>query len=141
MKSRIKKVKITTIIVHSLILIGAGHGIGFLGIFDIACIPNLIMDTNFTLSGSFEATIMSIGLLSFIGKIILGISFFIKTSLKKNIAELIGLLFLWSTIYFLTLGNWNYNSVYELAFWTSLPFLVSSILLSYLIIKDKMETE
>jgi len=138
----IKKVKIFTILIHSFIIIGAGHGIGIMGMIDIASIPNLIDNYGFTLNGNFDDNIMSIGLLSLIGKMLLIFSLFVKTNRIKNLTGLIGLLLLWITVYFLTSGNWNYDSLYELAFWTSVPFLISSIILTYLIIKNiKQNTE
>ncbi|WP_299112156.1 hypothetical protein [uncultured Winogradskyella sp.] len=132
----IKKVKIFTILIHSFIIIGAGHGIGIMGMIDIASIPNLIDNYGFTLNGNFDDNIMSIGLISLIGKILLILSLFMKTNRTKNLTGLIGLLLLWISVYFLTSGNWNYDSLYELAFWTSIPFLISSIVLTYLIFKN-----
>ena len=138
----IKKVKIFTILIHSFIIIGAGHGIGVMGMIDIACIPNLIDNYGFTFNGNFDDNIMSIGLLSLIGKIMLISSLFVKKDRIKNLTGLIGILLLWISVYFLTSGNWNYDSLYELAFWTSVPFLISSIILTYLINKNiKQYTE
>lgn len=134
--NEIKKVKIFTILIHSFIIIGAGHGIGIMGMIDIASIPNLINNYGLTLSGNFDDNIMSIGLLSLIGKILLIFSLFIKINRIKNLTGLIGISLLWITVYFLTSGNWNYDSLYELAFWTSVPFLISSLILTYLIIKN-----
>ena len=132
----IKKIKIFTILFHSFIIIGAGHGIGIMGMIDIASIPNLIDNNGFTLSGNLDDNIMSIGLLSLIGKILLIFSLFVKTNRTKNLTGLIGIFLLWISVYFLTSGNWNYNSLYELAFWTSVPFIISSIILNYLIFKN-----
>lgn len=134
--NEIKKVKIFTILIHSFIIIGAGHGIGIMAMIDIASIPNLIDNYGFTLNGNFDDNIMSIGLLSLIGKIILISSLFVKINRIKNLTGLIGILLLWISVYFLTSGNWNYDSLYELAFWTSVPFLISSMLLTYLIFKN-----
>lgn len=138
----IKKVKIFTILIHSFIIIGAGYGIGIMGMIDIVSIPNLIDNYGFTLNGNFDDNIMSIGLLSLIGKMLLIFSLFVKTNRIKNLTGLIGILLLWISVYFLTSGNWNYDSLYELAFWTSVPFLISSLILTYLIIKNiKQYTE
>lgn len=98
-----------------------------MGIIDIASIPNLIDDYGFTLSGEFNDKIMSIGFISLIGKILLIISIFLKTEFNKRILEIAGILLLWTSVYFLSSGNWSYNSVYEIAFWTSIPFLISSL--------------
>ncbi|PQB07300.1 hypothetical protein BST83_09135 [Polaribacter filamentus] len=135
MKKNKRNSIILTIILHSFIILGVGHGIGIMGIIDIASIPNLIENYGFTLNGEFSNKIMTIGLISLIGKILLIISLFLKTKLCERILEIVGILLLWISVYFLTSGNWNYNSVYEIAFWTSIPFLISSLCLAYLIIQ------
>lgn len=124
---------ILTIILHSFIILGVGHGIGIMGMIDIASIPNLIDDYGFTLSGEFNDKIMSIGLISLIGKILLIISIFLKSEFYKRILEIVGIILLWISVYFLSSGNWRYNSVYEIAFWTSIPFLISSLNSMFLI--------
>ncbi len=133
----IKRIKIWTIILHSIIIIGAGHGIGILGIMDIACIPQIIengiQNNNF---GDFGDNLILVGLISLIGKIVLIISLFMKKEPNKNIAGLIGLFILWISFYVLVSGNWNYDSLYELAFWTGLPFLICSIVLFVLFFKN-----
>ena len=133
----IKRIKIWTMILHSMIIIGAGHGIGILGIMDIACIPKIIengiQNNNF---GDFGDNLILVGLISLIGKIVLIISLFMKKEPNKNIAGLIGLFILWVSFYVLVSGNWNYDSLYELAFWTGLPFLICSIVLFVLFFKN-----
>ncbi|AOW18418.1 hypothetical protein LPB03_13560 [Polaribacter vadi] len=134
-----KKIKtksiIITIILHSFIILGVGHGIGIMGIIDIASIPNLIDDYGFTLSGEFNDKIMSIGFISLIGKVFLIISIFLKPEFYKRILEIAGILLLWTSVYFLSSGNWSHNSVYEIAFWTSIPFLISSLNSIFLIFR------
>lgn len=129
-----KTTKIYTIILHSFIIIGVGHGIGIMGLIDIASIPNLISGYGLTLKGSFSDKIMTIGLISLIGKLLLVTSFFIKTIIYKRSLEIIGVIMLWLSVYFLTNGSWNYNSVYKIAFYTSIPFLISSIVFSVLLV-------
>ena len=124
---------ILTVTLHSFIIIGAGHGIGIMGIIDIASIPNLIDDYGFKLSGEFNDKIMSIGLISLIGKVLLIYSLFLKSELYKRIFEIVGILLLWISVYFLSSGNWSYNFVYAIAFWTSVPFIISSLNSSFLI--------
>jgi hypothetical protein len=131
----LKKIKILTIILHSLILIGAGHGIGFLIFFDFFSIPALFMNKiEYNLNVDYEDKLMLVGLVSIIGKITLIFSFFIKSKRNKILAEIIGILLLWISVYFLTSGNWNYDSLYEFSFWSSIPFLISSVFLSILIV-------
>lgn len=80
----------------------------------------------FTLNGSFSDKIMSIGLISLIGKLLLITSFFIKTENYKRVPEITGVIVLWISVYFLTNGDWIYDSAHEIAFYTSIPFLISS---------------
>ena len=129
-----KIIKILTIIFHSLIVIGAGHGIGFLIFCDISSIPALFMnEINFSLSAEYQEKLMFTGLISIIGKIILVFSFFIKKWRNKLLSEVIGILLLWFSVYVLTSGNWNYSSLPEFSFWSSIPFLIISGILVILI--------
>lgn len=141
----LKKIKrnsiILTVILHSFIILGVGHGIGIMGIIDIASIPNLIDDYGFTLSGEFNDKIMTIGFISLIGKILLIFSLFQKIELSEKIFEIIGIVLLWISVYFLSSGNWNYNFVYAIAFWTSIPFLISSLNLAFLIFKKQRKNK
>lgn len=127
-----------------MIIIGAGHGIGILAIMDIACIPKIlengIQDNNL---GKFGGNLIFVGLISLIGKIVLIISLFIKKEPNKNIAGLIGLFILWVSFYVLVSGNWSYDSLYELAFWSGLPFLICSVILFVLFFKnfDRIEKQ
>ena len=107
-----------------------------MGIIDIACIPNLIDDYGFTLSGEFNDKIMSIGFISLIGKVLVIISIFLKSEFFKRILKIIGILLLWVSVYFLSCGNWTYNSVYKIAFWSSIPFLISSLNSMFLIFRE-----
>jgi hypothetical protein len=132
---------ILTIILHSFIILGVGHGIGIMGIIDIASIPNLIEDYGFTLTGNFSDKIMSIGIISLIGKVFLILSLFTKPKLNKRVYEIVGIALLWVSVYFLTSGNWSFDSSYEIAFWTSIPFLISSLILIFLILTKTERTE
>jgi len=132
---------ILTIILHSFIILGVGHGIGIMGMIDIASIPNLIDNYGFTLNGEFGDKVMSIGLISLIGKILLVVSIFLISELYKQILEIVGIVMLWVSVYFLTSGSWSYNSVYEIAFWTSIPFVISSLNSAFLIFRKNQKNE
>ena len=138
--NKIKKVKIFTILIHSFIIIGAGHGIGIMGILDIigiTQIPEMLKNgIKFSLNGDFQDRLSLVIIFSLIGKVILIISFILKGNWKKNITSIFGIIILWISVYLLSSGNWNYDSLYEIAFWTSAPFLISSIIFTYLIIKN-----
>lgn len=136
----VKKLKISTLLFHSIIVIGAGHGIGVIGIFDvigIIQIPEMIQNgIKFNFNGEFQGRLSIVVIFSLIGKLILITSLILKKHHSKNITAIIGLIFLWISVYMLTSGNWYYDSLYAIAFWTSTPFLISSIFLAYYLIKS-----
>ena len=133
----IKKTKIWTIILHSIIIIGAGHGIGILAIMDVASLPLIYEDgIKDSMTGGFGENLVLVGLISIIGKVVLILSLFLKKEPIKNITGIIGLFILWVSFYVLVSGNWNYDSLYELAFWTGTPFLICSIVLLFLLIRN-----
>ena len=123
-------VKLYMIVFHALIILGVGHGIGFMGLIDVASIPNLISDYGFTLKGSFSDRIMSIGLISLVGKVLLLISFFIKKFQTKEILEFLGLILLWGSFFFLNF-NLGSNSSGGIIFFTGIPFLISSVIFAF----------
>jgi hypothetical protein len=133
----IKKIKIFTIILHSFIIIGAGHGIGILLFFDYLSVANLFKNgLEYNLNSDYQDRLMLVGLISMIGKITLIFSLFVNIKWIKNLTGLLGILFLWISVYFLTSGSWSYDWLYEFSFWTSIPFLISSIILLGFIIKN-----
>ena len=134
--NNIKKTKLYTILFHSLIIIGAGHGIGIMGIFDvigIIQIPEIYKNgIIFNINGDYQDRLSLVVIFSLIGKIILITSLF----LNKNIITLIGIIILWISVYFLTSGNWSYDWLYGFSFLTSIPFLIYSIKLTKLILEN-----
>ena len=134
--NNIKKTKLYTILFHSIIIIGAGHGIGIMGIFDvigIIQIPEIYKNgIIFNLNGDYQDRLSLVVIFSLIGKIILITSLF----LNKNIITLIGIIILWISVYFLTSGNWSYDWLYGFSFLTSIPFLIYSIKLTKLILEN-----
>jgi hypothetical protein len=135
----IKKLKVYTLLIHCFIVIGAGHGIGVMGIFDIVGIlqiPEILKNgISFDFYGGFQDRLSLVTVFSLFGKFFLILSLFLKNNLSENINAFFGLLFLWISVYLLTSGNWDYDSLYEIAFWTSIPFLISSLFLTYSIAK------
>lgn len=130
-----KTLKIITLLFHSLILIGAGHGIGFLFFFDVISIPALFMNKiEFKLNASYEDNLKLVGIISITGKIFLMCSLLLKLERKKNLTGLIGILVLWLSVYFLTSGDWKPTSLYQFSFYSSIPFLISSVILTLVIL-------
>jgi hypothetical protein len=136
--NKIKKTKLYTILLHSLIVIGAGHGIGIMGIFDvigIIQIPEIYENgIKYNINGEYQDRLSLVIIFSMIGKIILITSLFIAKI--KNIITFIGIIFLWISIYFLTSGNWSYDWLYGFSFFTSIPFFIYSIILTKLIFEN-----
>jgi hypothetical protein len=136
--NKIKKTKLNTILLHSLIVIGAGHGIGIMGIFDvigIIQIPEIYENgIKYNINGEYQDRLSLVVIFSMIGKIILITSLFIAKI--KNIITFIGIIFLWISIYFLTSGNWSYDWLYGFSFFTSIPFFIYSIILTKLIFEN-----
>jgi hypothetical protein len=136
--NKIKKTKLYTILLHSLIVIGAGHGIGIMGIFDvigIIQIPEIYENgIKYNINGEYQDRLSLVVIFSMIGKIILITSLFIAKI--KNIITFIGIIFLWISIYFLTSGNWSYDWLYGFSFFTSIPFFIYSIILTKLIFEN-----
>ena len=124
--NKVKKTKLYTILLHSLIVIGAGHGIGIMGIFDvigIIQIPEIYENgIKYNINGEYQDRLSLVVIFSIIGKILLITSLFIGKI--KNIITFVGIIFLWISIYFLTSGNWSYDWLYGFSFFTSIPFLI-----------------
>jgi hypothetical protein len=136
--TNIKKIKLYTILFHSFIIIGAGHGIGVMLFFDYLSIPMLFNNgIEYNLNAEYQDRLMLVGLISIIGKITLILSIFINLNKIKNVITLIGIILLWISVFFLTSGNWFYNWLYGFTFLTSIPFLIYSIKLTQLIFKNK----
>lgn len=136
--TNIKKIKLYTILFHSFIIIGAGHGIGVMLFFDYLSIPMLFNNgIEYNLNAEYQDRLMLVGLISIIGKITIILSIFINLNKIKNVITLIGIILLWISVFFLTSGNWFYNWLYGFTFLTSIPFLIYSIKLTQLIFKNK----
>jgi hypothetical protein len=137
--TNIKKIKLYTILFHSFIIIGAGHGIGIMGIFDIIGIfqiPEIYKNgIHFNLNGDYQDRLSLVIIFSIIGKITLITSLFLNRNKIKSLITIIGIIILWISVYLLTSGNWNYNWLYGFSFITSIPFLIYSMKLTKLIIE------
>lgn len=133
----IKKFKIYTVLIHSFIIIGAGHGIGILLFLDYISVQSLFEnDIEYNLSGRYQDRLMLVGLISFIAKISLIVSIFIVHKTVKNGLSIIGVLLLYCSVYILSSGSWSYNGLYAISFFSSIPFLLASLFLVYYLYKD-----
>ncbi len=132
-----KIVKIGVVISHSVIVLGVGHGIGLMGVIDIACIPNLIDDYGLTLKGDLGDSVMTIGLFSLLGKLLFGISFFVKKIAAREGLEFLGFLLLWISFYLLNFKA--EDSISTTIIITGIPFILCSIILAFMMMFGDFE--
>jgi hypothetical protein len=90
---------------------------------------------SWSLTGSYDQSIGAATLLSLCGQALLLLSFFINGSSKIRFG-LLGLLLLWFGYYYL-IHNFINDSTSQLSFFSGIPFLISSALLAYRMIKEK----
>ena len=126
---RINRLIILTIIFNFLILIGAGHGIGFLGLIEIIGFKDFFQgDTKFSLTGNYDDRLFSSATIALVGQIILSIAYFRKQQLQKFRIIYLGLLILFFSFIILTKDSLN-SSLDRFSFWSGTPFLILAILL------------
>jgi hypothetical protein len=141
MKKR-KSLTIWTITLSFFIIVGAGHGIGCVGLIEIISIAGIVTrhvfndgDFTFSLTAGYEKSLIAVGIFSLIGHILLLISLILKENIKKALTKVVGLTCLWTAFYYLT-HNFSHDELSQIGFFTGLPFLICSIILAYRIIKE-----
>jgi len=129
-----KKLITRTVISNAFIVVGAGHGIGFLGLIEIAWLPQLywIGTEDFSLSpaSSYDKTLGLVALLCLAGQLLLLSTLLIKRRQIAQIFTIVSLLLLWTGIFYLT-HHLFIDSASLIGFVTGLPFLIFSGLLLY----------
>ncbi|NOT38598.1 MAG: hypothetical protein HOP11_14595 [Saprospiraceae bacterium] len=103
MKS-INRLIVLTIILNFLILIGVGHGFGFLGIIQIIG-PNEFIrgDVKFGLTGSHVDRVFTAATIATVGQIILVIAYFRKVPTQKFKTVYVGLFILFFSFFILSI--------------------------------------
>lgn len=140
MIKRLRNAKIIMVILHGFIIIAAGHGILIMLLGDVLFPFFLIIgeiDFDFTLTSDYTSRISSAMLTSFIGKFILIVSLFLKTSHWKQWLSITGLLLLLFSFGVLTYGDWTYDSLFILSFASGIPFLLYLGRVLYLMLHAK----
>ncbi|MDG4715031.1 hypothetical protein [Winogradskyella marincola] len=101
-----QRIKIVYIIMHSIILFGAGHGVGFLILTDIIFISDFL-EGSFKFNYSFLTNeyLSAIGFFSLLGKVLIGLSMLRLKLFVKNILSVIGTLLLIYSVYILSSHN------------------------------------
>jgi hypothetical protein len=137
----IKAQTIWIIVLSFFIIIGAGHGIACIGLFEIFGLQYLFGiisgEQSLLPTASYEASLGAAGLFALIGHIILTISFFIKEN-KRLRLTIIGIIFLWTSFYYLAHNLFD-DPVSLLSFLFGLPFLICSLILFYRLIKQQKQ--
>ena len=138
-----KKLINRTVISNALIVVGAGHGIGFLGLIEIAWLPQHYFigteDFSLSLASSYDKTLVIAALLSLLGQLLLLTTLLIKRPQTMFLIKIAGLLLLWTGFFYLT-HHLFVDTASLIGFVTGLPFLVFSGLLLYRTFRQKTFT-
>jgi hypothetical protein len=125
---------ILTIVFYFFILAGAGHGIGFMGLFQFLAPVELFHGTiTFTITGRYEDRLLTAALIGIAGQTVLAISLF-KQPLQKFRLLYAGLLILLFAFFVLT-NHFSHSAADRFSFWSGTPFLAAAILLLVFTIK------
>jgi hypothetical protein len=143
--SNFKSLRTWTIVLNFFILVGVGHGLACLGLLELVWTVcaltghHISQDfVSFSFTGSYEQSLCPAALLSFLGQAILLFSFTIKEPREIRI-KLLGLSLLWVSYCYL-IHNCLEDSASQLSFFSGIPFLISSGLLTYRMIKERSAT-
>lgn len=118
----VNKLIILTLVANVLTIIGAGHGIAFLGILEFVTVFTWNNSADYT--SDYDKNLPLVSLLSLLGQMLLVVSIFFK---RKTLI-LSALMMLWIAIGILVKDLFE-NSIARLSFFSSTPFLALSIIL------------
>lgn len=123
-----KTLKSLTLLLHLLIIIGAGHGIAPLGLFEYVCVRDLISgDFHFNISGPYDDRLPTVGMVSLLGQLILIGSFFFRARVD-TILTIISCVLLLIATYLLTQDAWE-SSIDVMSLITAVPFIGTAVVL------------
>jgi hypothetical protein len=123
-----KKLQIWTVFLHGFIVIGAGHGIGFLFLVEIISFPYFGEDGFTLLLTDTKGHLPVIGLTMLLGQCAMTVSIASKIYRTKFIAQTVGLFFLWTSLIYFVYDTFKDHYV-GIAVITCLPFLVCATLI------------
>jgi hypothetical protein len=139
-----KSLTIWTLVLDFFILVGAGHGLLCIGILEILSIIAVVTGhfissgfSSFSLTASYDDSLITVGIFSLLGQILIIISFFVKGQNKFWI-KIVGLLFLFTGFYYLT-HNFINDGGAQLGLIVGIPFLILSGILIYKMIKENFK--
>lgn len=120
--------RVLTIVLSLLIIIGAGHGIGPLVLFEVFSLNELISgDFQINITGRYDERLTTVGLIAFIGQSVLAIALFFDKRIK-SILTIIGSLILVAAIAILTQGS-EFMNLDMISLIFSLPSIVTALIL------------
>ena len=125
----INRLLILTIVFNFFILIGAGHGVVFLGLIEIlGPIDFFRGEIQFSFTGDYESRLFTAAFIASVGQIILIFSYFRKIQHQKFKLIYTGLFLLFFSFLILVIELLD-STLDSFSFWSGLPFLFISITL------------
>lgn len=119
---------ITTVILNAFILIGAGHGFGFLFISEVLSLNYIFTDSAVFNWSHYDGRLMPVSFLSLIFQILLLICLRIKKwRLKKTLITVFSLFLV--LIFFVLVQDFSKSNVDKFSLIGGIPFLISSLFL------------
>ena len=115
---------ILTIVLSLFPIVGIGHGIAPIGLFEIGAFPSFFSESNYSQSPYERDVYISAGIL-LIGQIVIVSSYFLKAK-TRHYVRLLGILTLLVGFYILAFPI--SDSLRSLAFYTGLPFLLIALI-------------
>ena len=120
-----KSLTIGTIIANLFILIGAGHGVGPIGIVEVFRFNSYFFHEPIKFSGSYDNTIPLSLIISLIGQLLLFVSLF---NLPKQL-KMCAICILWLGFIYLTHNIVTGDKLSWFSFWSGTPFVICSVIL------------
>lgn len=138
-----KRLTIWTIVLSFFIIIGAGHGIACVGLFEIVGLFHKFNigteDFSLSLTASYDKSLSAVALFALLGHILLIASILTKSNEQTFWTKLVGLLLLWLSFCYLTHNSFS-DDLSEIGFVTGLPFLIISLMLAFKLVKQKYKS-
>ena len=124
----IKKALIITLFLNSIILIAvpAGHGAGLMIMIEYISVQSLIeTGVSFRNEYPFESSLILIGLVSLIGKLVVIATLFSRDIITRRVWLYIGLTLMLMAFLAICYGAWQQdNFLFAIAFGSGIPFLM-----------------
>ena len=125
-----KKLKLWTIILHSLIAVIHKNTISVLFFIEFFIIEKWL-NTNGGFSDKFTNLLFTISMLSIVGKLLIIISLFVNKTVTKHLMGLLGVVLLYISFRYMAYPSFPNTDFHKWAFWSGIPFIIASILLFY----------